>query len=75
MVIISTQYLGKVRGKSDGVVAQYLGIQYATILNRFAEATLNQTRDGGVLDATKNGYVEEAQDIFSSHFKMTNPLT
>jgi hypothetical protein len=77
MAILSTQYLGQVQGESDGIVAQYLGIQYATVLNRFAEATLVESRDGDVLNATKSGYEKKAQNaICPYHYKvMIDPLT
>jgi len=53
--ILKTTSLGEIRGKvADGVV-QYLGIKYASLRNRFADAELIEKRDGDVLDATKDG--------------------
>ncbi|RAL15753.1 putative carboxylesterase [Aspergillus homomorphus CBS 101889] len=55
MTLLLTQYLGKIRGKDSNRVTQFLGIKYATLRDRFAEAQLVETRDGDVLDATKDG--------------------
>jgi hypothetical protein len=52
---ISTTKLGQIRGKSGDGVTQYLGIKYATLANRFADAQLIEERHGDVLDATKDG--------------------
>lgn len=53
--ILKTTSLGEIRGKvADGVV-QYLGIKYASLRSRFADAELIEKRDGDVLDATKDG--------------------
>ncbi|KAJ5756743.1 hypothetical protein N7533_006286 [Penicillium manginii] len=53
--ILKTAALGDIRGKSDGVVSQFLGIQYATLKNRLADAELVERRHGDILDATKDG--------------------
>jgi hypothetical protein len=37
-------------------VSQFLGIQYATLKNRLADAELVERRHGDILDATKDGY-------------------
>jgi carboxylesterase type B len=55
MVLLSTRYLGELQGKTDGVVEEYLGIPYATLRNRWADAVLVSDRDGSVLDATNYG--------------------
>lgn len=52
---LRTISLGEIRGKvADGVV-QYLGIKYASLKNRLADAELIEKREGDVLDATKDG--------------------
>lgn len=55
MAILKTSKLGDIRGREVDGVIQYLGIQYATLKNRFADAELIEDRAGGVLDATKDG--------------------
>ncbi|KAJ5371402.1 uncharacterized protein N7496_007494 [Penicillium cataractarum] len=52
---LSTSKLGQIRGKSGDGVTQYLGIKYATLENRFADAQLIEERQGDVLDATVDG--------------------
>jgi hypothetical protein len=48
--------LGSISGcKGDGV-CQYLGVQYATIKDRFSEPVL-RTDYGGEIIATRSGYV------------------
>ena len=49
--------IGGIRGlKRSKQVTQYLGVQYATLKDRFARAELVETyRQGGVLDATTFG--------------------
>jgi hypothetical protein len=54
--ILKTEALGDIRGKSDGIVSQFLGIQYATLKNRLADAELIEQRHGEILDATRDGY-------------------
>lgn len=64
--ILKTEALGDIRGKSDGIVSQFLGIQYATLKNRLADAELVEQRHGGILDATRDGYAylsHEQQDL------------
>ncbi|KAL2004006.1 hypothetical protein VTN02DRAFT_1069 [Thermoascus thermophilus] len=52
---LKTTSLGEIRGKvADGVV-QYLGIKYASLENRLADAKLIEKREGDVYDATKDG--------------------
>jgi hypothetical protein len=48
--------LGGIMGrKRDGTI-QYLGVPYATVRNRFAEAVVIESIDGGgILDATQYG--------------------
>ena len=53
--VVNTSSLGGVRGKDHDGVVQYLGLQYATLKNRLADAELVETRNGDVLDATKDG--------------------
>lgn len=55
--ILKTEALGDIRGKNDGIVSQFLGIQYATLKNRLANAELIAQRHGDILDATIDGYV------------------
>lgn len=52
---LTTSKLGQIRGKSGDGVTQYLGIKYATLENRFADAQLIGERHGDVLDATTDG--------------------
>lgn len=53
--LLNTTALGKVQGTTKDGVTQYLGIKYATLKNRLADAELIAERDGDVLDATKDG--------------------
>ena len=55
MAILETSKLGEIRGREGNGISQYLGIQYATLKNRFADAELIEDRTGGVLDATNDG--------------------
>ncbi|KAJ6096396.1 hypothetical protein N7486_007142 [Penicillium sp. IBT 16267x] len=55
MTILKTSKLGDIRGREVDGIIQYLGIQYATLKNRFADAELIEDRTGGVLDATSDG--------------------
>ncbi|GKZ68625.1 hypothetical protein AnigIFM50267_003364 [Aspergillus niger] len=54
-IIQVTTHLGEICGKSTNGVTQFLGIRYATLKNRLADAELVERRDGGVLDALKDG--------------------
>lgn len=54
-IIQTTTHLGEIRGKTTNGVSQFLGIKYATLKNRLADAELVERRAGGVLDATKDG--------------------
>lgn len=54
-IIQVTTHLGEIRGKTTNGVTQFLGIKYATLKNRLADAELVERRDGGVLDALKDG--------------------
>ncbi|RJE26204.1 Carboxylesterase [Aspergillus sclerotialis] len=54
--VLKTTSLGEIRGKHDDGVVQYLGLKYASLKNRLADAELVDSRkDGSVLDATKDG--------------------
>ncbi|KAL3477482.1 Alpha/Beta hydrolase protein [Aspergillus californicus] len=53
--VLQTQKLGGIRGKSNDGVTQYLGLRYATLENRLADAILVESREGDVLDATTDG--------------------
>lgn len=53
--ILTTTSLGDIRGKTVDGVTQFLGIKYATLKNRFADAELIEQRNGDVLDATTDG--------------------
>lgn len=53
--ILQTRFLGDIRGKTHDGVSQFLGIQYATLKDRFADAKLVEQRDGSILDASKDG--------------------
>ncbi|KAJ1706347.1 carboxylesterase [Aspergillus flavus] len=53
--IIQTKHLGQIRGKVAEGVTQFLGIKYATLEDRLADAQLVEKRDGDTLDATKDG--------------------
>ncbi|KAJ5714650.1 uncharacterized protein N7483_011831 [Penicillium malachiteum] len=53
--ILKTSHLGEIQGKAEDGVTNYLGIQYATLKNRFADPELVETRSGDILDATNNG--------------------
>ncbi|KAL4864391.1 hypothetical protein BDV12DRAFT_14371 [Aspergillus spectabilis] len=53
--VLETKNLGAIRGISNEGVNQYLGVKYATLKNRLADAVLIDTREGDVLDATSDG--------------------
>lgn len=53
--IIKTRFLGDIRGKNEGGVTQFLGIKYASLKNRFADAEMIEERKGGILDASTDG--------------------
>ncbi|PYH42313.1 putative carboxylesterase [Aspergillus saccharolyticus JOP 1030-1] len=55
MTILLTQNLGKIRGRDGSNVTQFLGIKYATLKDRLADAQLIEIREGDVLDATTDG--------------------
>jgi hypothetical protein len=54
--ILQRRLLGEVRGNTHDGVSQFLGIQYATLKDRFADAELIEQREGSILDASKDGY-------------------
>ena len=48
--------IGNVIGNADSEgVVQYLGVQYATLADRFAPPQLKQHSPDGEVDATRNG--------------------
>lgn len=51
----NTRFLGDIRGKNEGGVTQFLGIKYASLKNRFADAEMIEERKGGILDASTDG--------------------
>lgn len=53
--VLTTASLGDIRGKTGEGVTQFLGIKYANLKDRFADAELVEQRTGGVLDATTDG--------------------
>lgn len=53
--LLQTTSLGEIRGKDDNGVAKYLGIKYANLKNKLADAELVESREGDVLDATIDG--------------------
>ncbi|GAQ03075.1 uncharacterized MFS-type transporter C18.02 [Aspergillus lentulus] len=53
--IIQSRLLGEIRGKAHDGVSQFLGIQYATLKDRLADAELIEQREGNILDASKDG--------------------
>ncbi|OJJ01739.1 hypothetical protein ASPVEDRAFT_83267 [Aspergillus versicolor CBS 583.65] len=53
--VLQTQHLGTIQGKSGDGVTQYLGIKYATLKNRLADAVPVDSPRGDTLDATKDG--------------------
>jgi carboxylesterase type B len=55
MTVLQTNHLGQIRGKTVDGVTHYLGIKYATLRDRLADAELVERREGEVLDATKDG--------------------
>ncbi|GAB1199562.1 hypothetical protein APSETT444_008912 [Aspergillus pseudonomiae] len=52
---IQTKHLGQIRGRTAEGVTQFLGIKYATLQDRLADAQLVEKHDGGIVDATKDG--------------------
>ncbi|KAJ5924523.1 carboxylesterase [Penicillium verhagenii] len=77
MAILKTRNLGEIRGREEDGVSQYLGIQYATLKNRLADAELVEARTGGVLDATIDGPLSLSPligcDIELGHVQQTLP--
>ncbi|KAJ5194583.1 uncharacterized protein N7498_008021 [Penicillium cinerascens] len=53
--ILATRCLGDIRGKTGEGVTQFLGVKYANLKNRFADAELVEERKGDILDATADG--------------------
>jgi carboxylesterase type B len=53
--ILKTTFLGEIRGKTENGVTQYLGIKYANLKNRLADAELIEKSFEAVTDATNDG--------------------
>ncbi|OQE12807.1 hypothetical protein PENFLA_c062G07782 [Penicillium flavigenum] len=53
--ILKTTFLGEIRGKTENGVTQYLGIKYASLKNRLADAELIKESSEAAIDATKDG--------------------
>ncbi|KAL5001343.1 Alpha/Beta hydrolase protein [Aspergillus recurvatus] len=53
--VLETTNFGTIQGKSSGGVTQYLGLKYATLKDRLADAVPIDSREGDVLDATRDG--------------------
>ncbi|OQD69775.1 hypothetical protein PENPOL_c002G10596 [Penicillium polonicum] len=52
---LKTTFLGKIHGKTEKGVTQYLGIKYANLKNRLADAELIEQSLEATIDATNNG--------------------
>lgn len=52
---LTTTALGQICGLNKAGVTQYLGIKYASLTDRLADAQLVASRHGDVLDATRDG--------------------
>lgn len=52
---LQTTSLGEIRGSDADGVTKYLGIKYANLKNRLADAELIESREGDALDATSDG--------------------
>ncbi|KAJ5812667.1 carboxylesterase [Penicillium riverlandense] len=53
--ILNTRFLGQTLGRTEDGVTQYLGVKYANLKHRLADAELIENRVGDGLDATKDG--------------------
>jgi len=53
--LLNTTALGSVQGTTEDGVTQYLGIKFANLKDRLADADLIAERHGDVLNATKDG--------------------
>ncbi|KAJ5520425.1 hypothetical protein N7463_000878 [Penicillium fimorum] len=53
--ILKTTFLGEIRGTTENGVSRYLGIKYANLKNRLADAKLIEERHGYVMKATQDG--------------------
>ena len=56
MATLEHPTIGKIQGKSGNGVTQYLGLKYATLKDRFAEAELIKYSANETINATKFGY-------------------
>lgn len=52
---LKTTFLGEIHGKTEKGVTQYLGIKYANLKNRLADAELIEHSLEATIDATNNG--------------------
>ncbi|KAJ5967319.1 hypothetical protein N7501_003567 [Penicillium viridicatum] len=52
---LKTTFLGEIRGKTENGVTQYLGIKYANLKNRLADAELIEQSLEATIDATNDG--------------------
>ncbi|KAL4869900.1 hypothetical protein BDV12DRAFT_184854 [Aspergillus spectabilis] len=55
MQLCQPRYLGEIRGTTDGHVEEYLGIPYASLRNRWADAVLVSELNEPMLNATNHG--------------------
>lgn len=53
--VLETTSLGTIQGKVSDAVTQYLGIKYATLKDRLADAVPIDSREGDALNATIDG--------------------
>lgn len=58
--ILKHPALGEIKGNQRDGVAQFLGLKYASIKDRFAPPELADNYGSGNTDATKFGYVPHA---------------
>jgi carboxylesterase type B len=52
---LKTTFLGEIRGKTENGVTKYLGIKYANLKNRLADAELIEQSLEAAIDATNDG--------------------
>ena len=56
--ILEHPAIGRVQGRYNKGVIQYLGIKYASLKNRLADAQLVEYKGNEHIDATRHGYEE-----------------
>jgi len=61
--------LGKIQGKANGEVTQFLGVKYAHLENQFAAPVLVEYSANGTTDATEIGYVLSLYDCLIAILK------